>query len=604
MTAEPVGLTRRGLLRGLLTEAQVQSLALRPEALAGVPTDGVFWAMARTDEGELFVAGDDGVVGHYSEATWHWETLPGKRNIHAMTVYEDSLVAVGWMGAIYHFCDDGWTLRQGGGTEAEAINQPLFDVACDAHNKLWAVGDHGRVTCFDGQQWQELKHSCTANLRCVLPLSDGSVLVSGLGGTLIHLCDGVWRSIATDTGCPLVSMAQLPGGEVMIAGGEYSIEAQAFRGRLYLFSDGAVRALKTPDTLPRLRRVKRDGDSVVLLGDAGFALRWNGEEAEQLHNAARYDLHDLVIDEDQTWCCGDSASIMKLTTLSDDATSMDQPISQCWDVLSQGETLGTLRALWPLGDGTLLAAGDGGKVAYISDNEVRWEQVPDGLRMHALWGSSPRNVFAACEGGSILHYDGEHWQLMHRGKPGNALLAITGFGPHDIFAVGDNGYALRYDGLMWRELETGVKQELYGVWGQDSDHLLAVGGGGQVLRWNGKAWKSFYAGTDHDLYGVSGRGLSQLLLCGLSGTLIRFTGASWDREFTGVRSDLHAVTLGEGGHYCVGSHGTVLRESSDEHGQPRWDLEQGDFTGTLHAIVSTETGVWAAGAHGLVVRRR
>lgn len=592
---------RRRFLSTLFSAADQSTNTTELRPVSELPNAGntVLWALAADATDNIFLAGDDGVIFHYDGESWQRENFPSPLNIHSLCIHHDKVFSVGWMGQICIRQDGTWRAMQGGGREPETTNQPLFDIAAADNGTLWAVGDNGRVSEYKVDQWLEHDSGTAGNLRVVLPLSSGNVLVGGLGGTVLEYQGESWRAITTGTGCPIVSMAELPDGQVLAVGGEYCVDTNEFVGRIFLYHKGDWSAVTTDYPLPRLRRVRREGNGLIIVGDGGKAFRWTSEGVSLLTTRVRYDLHDAVcLTENQVLICGDNGALLQECSGQTGAAETTAPECSPWMVISQAETKKTLRTLWAIDDQHLIAAGDGGTVVHIEGETLTLSNTPGKLRIHALWGSTPTNIYAVCDDATIVHYDGHNWEVAHKGNSDTALLAITGFGPHDIFAVGDNGYALRYDGLMWREIETGVKQELYALWGQDSQHLLAVGGGGLVMRFDGERWKQFTAGTDYDLYGVTGSGLNKLFLCGLSGTLIRFEDNAWHREFTGVRSDLHAVDSHDGNYYAVGSNGTVL---SNNNGM--WDLEDSGTTHTLQAVVATPHHVWAVGSGGLVLRR-
>ena len=601
MNAPATGTSRRRFLTRLFTDPDSNPAAceLRPLEDLRQHTEGVLWAA--TDAGDAYyIAGDEGVVFRFDGEQWQREAFPSELPVHALCHRDDRVYSVGWLGQICERVEGAWRAVQGGENAAARVNLPLFDIEADSSGSLWAVGDQGRIVQFDDGHWHEHDSGTTANLRSVLPLPDGRVLAGGSAGTVLLLENGSWSLLETGTGCPITSMACLGEDTVIAAGGEYDIESGQFRGRLYLFSEGHWQSVESEHPLPRLRRVRRFDDTLLICGDNGTAFRWNTEGVKRLPCRLRYDLHDILPGTDgSVLLCGDGGTLVEETAASATDDRIEDRQQVRWRQISDGETNRTLRTLWPVDKDRLIAAGDGGAVLHIEGDRVCLDRTPQGLRIHDLWGSSPNNLFAACDNATILHYDGEQWTLAHRGDTDTALLAITGFGPHDIFAVGDNGYALRYDGLMWRQLETGIKQELYGLWGQDSQHLLAVGGGGIVLRFNGERWKAFNAGTDHDLYGVSASGLNKLFLCGLGGTMIRFEDNAWHRDFTGVRSDLHSAAYANGVFYATGSSGTILRNSGDQ-----WELENAETDATLQAIEATSSGLYACGSGGVVLRRR
>jgi hypothetical protein len=601
MNAVAPNASRRRFLTSLFSapDAAAARTGLRPVPGLPAQTNGVLWAIAGNGPDDIFIAGDDGLIFHFDGESWQLEEFPSSLHVHALCSTGNRVFSVGWMGQICVRENGAWKLVQGGGSDAATINQPLFDIEAADDGRLWAVGDNGRITEYSGDQWCEHKSGSNSNLRAVLPLANGCVLAAGLGGTVLEFDGKGWRNVETHTGCPIVSMARLPENQVLAVGGEYSIESNEFAGRLFLYSEGTWSAIATNYPLPRLRRVRCEGDSLLIVADAGQAFRWTGDGVNLLPTRVRYDLHDVIsFSGGGALICGDNGAVLQECSLAEGEVPVVDTHNSRWQLISQGETNKTLRTLWAIDDEHFIAAGDGGTVIHIHGRELNLQNTPGNLRIHALWGSSPGNVFAVCDNATILHFDGKNWDTAHRGNRDTALLAITGFGPHDIFAVGDSGYALRYDGLMWREIETGAKQELYGLWGHDSQHLLAVGGGGLVMRWNGERWKQFTAGTDYDLYSVTGSGLNKLFLCGLSGTLVRFEDNAWHREFSGVRSDLHAVAGHTGSYYVVGSNGTILGNSDGT-----WIPENCGVTNTLQAVAVYGSGVLAVGSGGTVLRR-
>jgi photosystem II stability/assembly factor-like uncharacterized protein len=602
VNASPPLSSRRGFLTALFPDPRKSSSGTGLTTVAELrqQTDAVLWAVAGDAPDNIFVAGDDGVVFHFDGQHWQAEDLGSKLNVHSLCISGERVFSVGWLGRICVREDGRWRPLQGGQNEAGAVNQPLFEIDAAPDGTLWAVGDQGRITRFDGEQWLEQDSPGTANLRAVLPMADGRVLVAGLGGTALELCDGQWRTIETNTGCPIVSMTCLNEDTVIAVGGEYCTQTQAFIGRIFLYSDGQWSAAEVDYPLPRLRRVRREGNNILITGDSGTAFRWTEQGASLLPTRLRYDLHDVIsFATGDALICGDCGTVLQESPHTEDSEPAVEDNRGSWQTVSHSETNKTLRTLWPVADNHLIAAGDSGTVLHYRDGQVTLQQIPGKPRIHALWGSSPKNIYAVCDAATILHFDGQQWEVAHQGGVDTALLAITGFGPHDIFAVGDNGYALRYDGLMWRQIETGIKQELYGLWGQDSQHLLAVGGGGVILRFNGERWKSFGAGTDQDLYGVYGTSLNKLFIAGLAGTLIRFEDNSWHREFTGVRSDLHDVTASDGAYYAVGSNGTILRNDDGI-----WEIEHSTCSNTLQAIAATDKAIYAVGSGGVVLTRQ
>ena len=67
--------------------------------------------------------------------------------------------------------------------------------------------------------------------------------------------------------------------------------------------------------------------------------------------------------------------------------------------------------------------------------------------LSGVWGSSPSDVFAVGQHGTILHYDGTTWKSMSRGTTNN-LNGLWGSSSAESFAVGNGGTMVYYDGLV------------------------------------------------------------------------------------------------------------------------------------------------------------
>jgi hypothetical protein len=73
--------------------------------------------------------------------------------------------------------------------------------------------------------------------------------------------------------------------------------------------------------------------------------------------------------------------------------------------------------------------------------------------LHGIWGSSPEDVFAVGDDGTILHYDGVSWTQMESGTD-EWLTDVGGLSSMEVYAVSPYlDSILRYDGLLqWKQL--------------------------------------------------------------------------------------------------------------------------------------------------------
>ena len=110
---------------------------------------------------------------------------------------------------------------------------------------------------------------------------------------------------------------------------------------------------------------------------------------------------------------------------------------------------------------------------------------PQGYMLLAFWGSSPKDVWAAGEAGTLIHYDGTSWSGIVGVVPGT-LFALWGSGPKDIWAAGD-GALLRFDGEAWRAAPPLVPGALRSLVGRNSDDVWAVGDKA-AQHFDGRGW--------------------------------------------------------------------------------------------------------------------
>ena len=589
--------------RGLKLFNPVDSIAKQAQ--------GIIWAIEASVADNIFLAGDDGNIFRYDGNTWRREVFPSQLPVHALCRgTDDTVFAAGWLGMIAARRKGEWQILQGGNQvsdddnpESVRINLPLFDLASTADGVIWAAGDQGRVVRSDGEVWKEIDCGASVNLRCVLPLDDNSIMVAGLGGTALRYRDDRWERINTQTNCPITGMVAVGAEEVLAVGGEYDAATGDFLGRVFQYDGEIWSELETGQSLPRLRRIRRYQDELLIVGDGGFAAGISRQGAKRLHTRIRHDLHDVaILAHGTTLVCGDGGTVLLESPGPGSGAGIESPAGSAsassWKNISPGITNKSLRGVWCAHSSLMYAVGDAGTVIKYDGRNWTGENIPADNRLHGIWGTSPNNIYVIGDDATILHFDGDAWSICYKGEVDVAFLAITGFGSHDIFVVGDNGTALRFDGVNWQRMETGTQYELYAIWGLDPGHVLAVGGAGVVLRWNGEQWRLFNAGTDNDLYGVCGESLEQIYFCGLSGTLIDYNGRSWSKPFTGSRNDLHAISCSPGEPvFAAGSRGCILQRKDNQ-----WQTVDSNTSDSLYALALADGVAVAVGSNGCIVQ--
>ena len=166
-----------------------------------------------------------------------------------------------------------------------------------------------------------------------------------------------------------------------------------------------------------------------------------------------------------------------------------------------------------------------------------------------VWGTSPTNVYAVGESGTILRYEGTAWSQESGVPTSQSLNGVWGTSPTDIYAVGDYGTIVHFDGASWTAQNSGTLEHLHGIWGLRPNEIYVVGYGGTILHFNGTTWLHDTGPTTADLFDVWGSAVTGTLWAvGRSGVVFKKTGAGGGCVFaTGRAPGPFAQAGGTGG---------------------------------------------------------
>jgi len=170
-----------------------------------------------------------------------------------------------------------------------------------------------------------------------------------------------------------------------------------------------------------------------------------------------------------------------------------------------------------------------------------------------VWGTSPSDVWAVGQYGTILHYtndddddndDDTAWSEMASGTTAN-LIGVWGSSPSDVYAVGagpDNGVALHYDGSSWSNVEScNTTGPLNAVWGSSPSAVFVAGDGALVYQFDGSGWTPTAGSGYDDWNSVWGSSSSDVFVVGRLGSINHWDGSSWSGMTTGGPGSLNGV---------------------------------------------------------------
>ncbi len=168
------------------------------------------------------------------------------------------------------------------------------------------------------------------------------------------------------------------------------------------------------------------------------------------------------------------------------------PDSTSHEIIWEADTLGDfnscLEAVWGSSPNDVWAAGwifrgNGGTNLVHYDGE-NWEDYDYfeaefwgmfGLDSSEIWAVG-NNLCYPCNYALVAHYNGAEWKTVYVGENVPSLSAVWASAPNDVFAVGGKGTILHYNGNSWNIMEAGTKRNLYDIWGFGPDDVYACGG--------------------------------------------------------------------------------------------------------------------------------
>ncbi|MFB6351976.1 MAG: hypothetical protein ABEN55_02010 [Bradymonadaceae bacterium] len=200
-----------------------------------------------------------------------------------------------------------------------------------------------------------------------------------------------------------------------------------------------------------------------------------------------------------------------------------------------------------------------GDATRCSDD--RWCQVNPRLtfrNLDAIDGTGPEEAYAVGEGGAIIHWNGDRWQLQTAPSPVD--LADVLARDDEVYASGEThdslGAILRFDGERWQTDTDEVSPFVGDLWAAPSGELFAADGF-DVWHRTGGGWHAEGVGGREMLGEVSGTDDGTVFAFGteMAGTIWRYDGESWSQQASPAWS-----ALSEAGVAATGSLPSEARE--------------------------------------------
>jgi len=271
-----------------------------------------------------------------------------------------------------------------------------------------------------------------------------------------------------------------------------------------------------------------------------------------------------------------------------------------------------LHALWGTSDWDIFAAGASGRILRYTENDtLTWTPMnTDAYSLYglnSLWGATSSDVYAAGGqgqlGGIILRNTGGPWGIAATVEV-TILYGMWGSSPSNVYAVGELGSIYAYNGNDWASLESPTDLTLYSIWGSASDDIYIGGELGSIYRYHDGTWVQAADGlTTRDVRALWGSSASDVFASCDNGVILHYDGTAWEVQDTGTGLNLSSIWGSSGDDvFAAGENGIILKYDSETG---TWStLDPGiAIADDLRAIWGSTAGsVYFAGDNGTIVR--
>ena len=217
---------------------------------------------------------------------------------------------------------------------------------------------------------------------------------------------------------------------------------------------------------------------------------------------------------------------------------------------------------------------------------------PTGENLTDIWGTASNDVFAVGSGGSVLHYDGDAWSVVHTDTNGQ-LRAVWGTGPSHVLAGGQSGIN-RYNGTAWSPW-AGAPRVVEDIWGTAQDDVFAVNRS-TLYHYDGLAWRYLRSTRLDNLW--SGR-RGSVVGAGVWGQVRTDDLTGQTPAYAPTHAFLRTVWgLSTNAVYAAGDHGALLHFNGAS-----WKAVPTPTTNSIFCLWGAATNcVFAAGGFGTLLR--
>ena len=472
-----------------------------------------FHVIGGTSASDLYF-GVGRTIRHYNGSEFTESTLDTDKNARAIHVVSPTL---GWvlMGGteIFEFDGSRWEKKH----VLDTYYRALFGFN---ENDLFVVGDDGRISHYDGTEWQRMTSNTTNDLYGIHGSSPDNVFVCGMEGTVLQYDGSEWINLNAPPSYHFRAIWVFGSDDVLLTLGSilvhwdgsewkeifpeganwtyYYIEHISSNGAgltmFTTFGGGVYRVegdTVTPYGGPTSKNVtcifRKSPTEVYLAGDA--IIRFDGTSTRLLYDGLQETVKDMWVDEDgliylvsDRYCWTFDGVTLRVRCFNPDYYHF----YSVWGSSENDIYIGGYDPVYP---------GDG---LYHYDGHDWTEVLPDEyLYIQDIWGIEPYPIYAVGMGETIAGFDGQSWSLIRQDmKSERSFYGVFGSSTDSIYAVGFPGFMLHYDGVNWDPIEMNAKSILKEIDSLFSGEIIVRSGHNTLVNL-GDRWE--YLDTHHPI---------------------------------------------------------------------------------------------------------
>jgi hypothetical protein len=176
----------------------------------------------------------------------------------------------------------------------------------------------------------------------------------------------------------------------------------------------------------------------------------------------------------------------------------------------------------------------------------------------------------------------------------------------DVKQLHNDAMVLRLAGGDFEAKDTGVKHNIYGMWGTGPKNLHAVGAKGTIVHWDGGGWTMQATPAKDDLKAIHGTDATHIWAVGWNGSAAYFDGTGWKQTpVQPTNTNLNGVFAGKdaqgNAHVWAAATNGIYKLQPGPNGVPTWQKYNPSTFSNLLAIHGSDADhVWAVGTYGQI----